>query len=240
MQAAITRAQILRGLTYASLFLFVLATLMSFLYPGPEQSMGEVQRIFYVHLGSFGGAFVLFLAALVGGIAYLRTKNPKWDHLSHASIEVGLALSAITTVTGMFWARPIWGTYWTWDPRLTTIAIMWLTYAAYLFLRAAFDDLEQRRRFASVYAILAFGGVILTTVIIRLRPDVIHPVVMGPTASSNDAVGTFNMSGRIAETVLFNIVAYIIISITLVWHRIRLENRTEEVSTRKAELLAQL
>ncbi|MFP4322983.1 MAG: cytochrome c biogenesis protein [Anaerolineales bacterium] len=240
MQALAPRAQVLRWMTYASLTLFILATLMTFLYPGPEQTMGEVQRIFYIHLGSFAGAFVLFLAALVGGIAYLRTQNAKWDHLSHASIEIGLVLSAITTVTGMFWAKPIWGAYWTWDPRLTTIAIMWLTYAAYLFLRAAFDDVQQRRRFAAVYAILAFGGVILTTVIIRLRPDVIHPVVMGPSASEDAAVGSFNVSGRIADTLFFNIFAYLIIAITLVWYRIRLEERSDQVQARKAEVLASL
>lgn len=231
---------LLRTLTYISLGLFIAASLMSFFYPGPEQSMGEVQRIFYVHLGSFFGSFVLFLGALIAGIAYLRTRNTKWDILGLSAIEVGLAFASVTTVTGMFWARPIWGAYWTWDPRLTTVAIMWLTYAAYLFLRSAIEESEQRRRFAAIYGIMAFGSVILTTVIIRVRPDVIHPVVAGPSSTSTDALGGFDMTPRIAQTVLFSIFAYIIISITLVWHRIRLEERREDVQIKKQEILANL
>jgi len=232
--------RILMGLTVISIGLFIAATLMSFIYPGTERTMGDIQRIFYIHLGSFFGSAVLFFASLFAGLAYLRTKNPKWDRLELAGIEIGLGFSAITIVTGMFWARPTWGTYWTWDPRLTTVAIMWLTYAAYLFLRSAIEDVEQRRRFSAIYAILAFGGVILTTVIIRIRPDVIHPVVAGPTSTSANAVGEFSMSSRITETVLFNIFAYIVIAATLVWHRIRLEAFSERIITRKQAILANL
>lgn len=234
------RNNILQGLTYAALVLWIIATLMGFLYPGPERTMGEVQRIFYIHLGSFFGGTALFMAAVVSGIQYLRTRNAKWDHLGHASIEVGLGLASINLITGMFWARPIWGTYWTWDPRLTSVAIMWLTYAAYLFLRSAIEDVDQRRRFAAVYGILAFGGVILTTVIIRIRPDVIHPVVAGPTTTNSDSVGEFGLSPRIAQTVMFNIFTYTVVAATLVWYRIRLEVRSEAMQVRKLEVLANL
>jgi heme exporter protein C len=237
MTYAESRNRLLLSLTYFSILLFLAATFMSLLYPGPERSMGEVQRLFYIHLGSFFGGFFAFVAALIAGFAYLWTRNPKWDHLGVAGVEVGLALTAITTVTGAIWARPIWGAYWTWDPRLTTIVIMWLTYAAYLFLRTAIEDPEMRRRFSAVYAILAFGSVILTIVIIRVRPDVIHPVVAGPSSNSSDVMGEFEMSGRISQTVLFNIFSYSIIAATLVWYRLRLEHRQEWLLGRKQEVL---
>lgn len=234
------RNRILLSLTYASLALFVLATLMSFLYPGTEQTMGEVQRIFYIHLGTFFGAFLGFFGAALAGVAYLRSRQIKWDALQVACIEVGLALSAITIVTGAIWARPTWGTYWTWDPRLTSVSIMWLAYAACLFLRSAIEDSEQKRRFSAVYAILAFGSVFLTIIIIRIRPDVIHPVVAGPSVNSDDMSGEFSVTPRIAQTVLFNIFAYVIISATLIWYRIRLENRMETVQAHKMQVLSQL
>jgi heme exporter protein C len=234
------RSQFLSILTYASLVLFIAAMLMNFLYPGTERSMGEVQRLFYIHLGSFFGAFILFMAAVIAGINYLRTRDAKWDAMGVGSVELGLGLSSVTIVTGAIWARPIWGTYWTWDPRLTTIAIMWLTYAAYLFLRSAIEDPAQKRRFSAIYGILAFGSVILTVVIIRLRPDGIHPVVAGPTVTSETVEGDFDMTNPIRNTVLFNILTFIILSVTLLWHRIRLENLTEAMQARKAELLARL
>lgn len=230
----------LRIATVGALLLFIASTAMNFLYPGPDRDMGEVQRLFYIHLGSFFGASLTFMAAVFAGIAYLRTRNPRWDHLGVASVEVGLGLSAVTIVTGAIWARPIWGTYWTWDPRLTTIAIMWLTYAAYLFLRSAIEDPDQRRRFASVYGIMAFGSVILTVIIIRVRPDSIHPVVTGPSVTSDTAVGEFNTTDSIRNTVLFSIFTYLVISTVMLWHRMRLESRSEAIQARKAHLLGQL
>jgi heme exporter protein C len=240
MNYAANRTTLLKTMTYLSAGLFAAALILSMTYPGPERSMGEVQRIFYLHLGTFFGAFTVFLTGVIGGIAYLRTSNPKWDTLGVASVEIGLALSAVTIVTGAVWAHPIWGTYWTWDPRLTTVAIMWLTYAAYMFLRNAMEDPERRMRFAAVYNILAFGSVLLTIIIIRVRPDVIHPVVAGPSTSSDETLGDFGMTPRIAQTVLFNIFAYVIISLTLLWHRIRLENRARQVQRRKMEAIAHL
>jgi heme exporter protein C len=240
MEYSQRRNTMLMTLTIVSLILFIVSNILNMTYPGREVSMGEVQRIFYLHLGAFFGAFVAFSAAVYAGFAYLRTRKPKWDHLGLASVEVGLGLATVNMVTGAIWAKPIWGTYWTWDPRLTTIAIMWLTYAAYLFLRQAIEDPEQRRRFAAVYGILAFGSVILTIVIIRVRPDVIHPVVAGPTSTSPDTLGDFDLTSRIRNTLFFSIITYIVIAITFLWHRIRLENRAEQVQIRKLEVLGNL
>lgn len=234
------RSQLLMGVTLLSVVLFAASTIMNFAYPGTEQSMGEVQRLFYIHLGSFFGAFVTFSAAVIAGIQYLRTRQLKWDRLGVAGVEIGLALSSVTIITGAVWARPAWGTFWTWDPRLTTIAIMWLVYAAYLFLRAAIDEPDQKRRFAAIYGILAFGSVILTIIIIRVRPDVIHPVVAGPSTNSDNALGDFNVTGRIRDTLFVSIFTYILISVVLMWHRIRLEHRMEAVQARKMELLGNL
>lgn len=240
MDYAANRNFWLRVLTYASAFLLIAATIMNFTYPNAEVSMGEVQRLFYIHLGSFFGAFFTFLAAVIAGIKYLRTRDAGWDRLEVACVEIGLGLSTVTIVTGAIWARPIWGAYWTWDPRLTTISIMWLTYAAYLFLRSSLDDPERKRRFSAVYAILAFSSVVLTIVIIRVRPDVIHPTVAGPSVNSPDVQGEFSMTPRIRDTVFFNILAFTVLAVTMTWHRLRVENKAEHIQQRKLEILGNM
>ncbi|MGQ9849623.1 MAG: cytochrome c biogenesis protein [Aggregatilineaceae bacterium] len=238
MTYSVTRTRILRGLTVAAAVLFVVGLYLALFWVGPEKEQGAAQRIFYVHLGSFLGAFIAFAATVVGGIAYLRTRDPKWDIFGLANVEIGLGMSAITIVTGMTWARPIWNTWWTWDPRLTSITIMWLAYAAYLMLRSGIEDPERRRRFAAVYGIVAFASVLFTIIIIRVRPDTIHPVVAGPTQA--DPTGGFDVTGRIRDTLFFNLFSFAVLTVVLIWYRIRLENLSQHVMRRKLEVLSEL
>lgn len=234
-----SRNRALQIASWVAGILFVGTFFTNFVYVGTEVTQGNVQRIFYLHLGTFFGSFVLFIAALVGGIQYLRTRNDKWDTLELSAIEMGLGFSLVNIVTGAVWARPIWNTWWTWDPRLTTVTIMWLTYAAYLMLRAGIEDPERRKRFAAVYAIIAFSSVILTVVIIRVRPDTIHPQNIGPSLSGGgeDAEGAFNFTPRIAQTLIYNIITYSVIAAVATWYRIRLQNRADEVEQRKIKLV---
>jgi len=201
-----------------------------------DLEQGAVQRIFYIHMPSFFGAFLAFGAAVIGGLMYLRTRNVKWDVLSVAGVEVGLVLSLINLVTGAIWARPIWNTWWTWDPRLTAAAIMVLTYLAYLMLRNGIENPDTRRRFAAVYGILAFTTVLVTLFIIRVIPTTIHPAVIGP--SPQNAEGTFEATGNVAAALLPNLIIWsTLVPIVLMWWRIRLENMFEDVHRLKIDLL---
>ena len=229
------RLTILTGLTVVSL---IIGLLLALVIVGRDADQGDVQRLFYIHMPSFFGAFFAFGAAVIGGIGYLRTRNLKWDVLAVSGIEVGLALSLVNLLTGAIWARPIWNTWWTWDPRLTSAAVMCLTYAAYLMLRNALENPNQRRRFAAVYGILAFATVIYTLVIIRIRPDTIHPTVIG--ASPTNAEGTFEATVSTAVALVPNLFIWgILIPWTLIWHRIRLQNLIERVAVRRAQLNAE-
>jgi heme exporter protein C len=232
------RTRVLRGLAVASVILLGISLLLDWAYVGPERTQGEVQRVFYVHLGSFLGSFIAFSAVVVAGVAYLRTRNPKWDTFGLANVEIGLVMSAITVVTGMTWAKPIWNTWWTWDPRLTSVTIMWLAYAAYMMLRAGIEDPERRQRFAAIYGILAFASVLFTIIIVRVKPDTIHPVVAGPTEA--DPTGAFDVTPRIRNTLFFSLFTFAVLTATLIWHRIRLENFYERVLRRKMRVLAEL
>jgi heme exporter protein C len=227
---------LLRILTIVTVVAVAVGLYFGLVYVGPDTAQGDVQRIFYIHMPVFFGAFLAFGATVVGGVQYLRTRQTRWDTLAVAGVEVGLALAVINVATGSVWARPIWNTWWTWDPRLTSAAIMCLTYAAYLMLRSGIENPERRRRFASVYGILAITTVILTLIIIRIRPDTIHPAVIGPSPQS--AEGAFDATRGVVTALLVNFPVWaLLLPITLMWHRIRLQNGIEQVEYLKAELL---
>ncbi len=223
-------------LTAVTALAVALGFVLAFVVVGPDAVQGNVQRLFYIHMPSFFGAFFAFGATVLGGVMYLRTRATKWDTLALAGVEVGLALSLVNLATGAIWARPIWNTWWTWDPRLTSAAVMALTYATYLMLRAGIENPDARRRFASVYGIIAISTVILTLVIIRIVPETIHPVVVGP--SPTNAQGTFEGDAGTALALLPNLFIWgVLVPMTLMWHRIRLQNFYDHVQARKAKIL---
>lgn len=230
------RPALLTGLTVAALLGVALVLYLSLFYAGTDAVQGHVQRIFYIHVASFSGAAIAFSATVLGGIAYLRTRSIRWDTLALAGVEVGLMFSIITLATGSVWARPIWNTWWTWDPRLTSAAIMALTYVAYLMLRSGIESPDRRRTFASVYGILAISTVIFTFMIIRIRPDTIHPTVIGPSAAN--AQGGFEMAPNMGATLgMASFIFCCIVTPTLIWWRIRLENLYERVNLLRVRVL---
>nr|NIV30458.1 cytochrome C assembly protein [Anaerolineae bacterium] len=113
---------------------------MVFLYAPREATMGDVQRIFYFHVASAWVGFFAFFVTFLAGIGYLAQGQRRWDILALSSVEIGLTFITMTVVTGALWARPVWGTYWTWEPRLTISAVQLLIYVAYLMLRAAIES----------------------------------------------------------------------------------------------------
>lgn len=231
--------RLLVGLTVITVILVAIGFYLALGYAGTDVDQGNVQRLFYIHMPAFFGAFAAFSATVYGGIMYLRKRDVKWDTLALAGVEVGLVLSMINLATGTAWMRPIWNTWWVWDPRLTSAAIMCLTYAAYIMLRNGIENPETRRRFASVYGILAIATVILTLVIIRIRPDTIHPAVIGP--SPQNAEGTFEATSGVVAALVPNILIWsTLVPVVLMWWRIRLQNRIEQVEQMKAKLLSEL
>jgi len=225
-------------LTIATVIFTALGFVFAMFVAKTDVNQGDIQRIFYFHMPSFFGALFGFVATVIGGINFLRTRQTRWDNLALAGVEVGLALALINLATGSIWARPIWNTWWTWDARLTSAAIMCLTYAAYLMLRGGIENPEKRRMFASVYGIVAITTAILTLVIIRIVPSSIHPAVIGP--SPQNAEGAFEFSQNVAMALGPNFIIWgVLIPLTLIWWRIRLQNRVDVVNLRKAEALSE-
>ncbi len=225
----------LKILTWITLGFFALASYAVLIYAPREAVMGDVQRVFYFHVSAGWVGALAFLVAVVAGAAYLISKNRRWDTIGLSSIEIGIVFTFINIVTGSIWARPIWNTWWTWDPRLVTATVMELVYIAYLMLRQGIDDPDRRARFGAVYAIIGFLSVPLTFLSIRIFRT-IHPVVIG----SNDAgaQGAFDMTPGMFQTFMFSLVTFTFIYVTLLWYRIRLQRQADKVEAMKAEILA--
>ena len=227
------KPKLLTYLDIVTAVLFVIATCAVFFIAPIEAVMGLVQKVFYFHVAAGWTGMLGFLVAAVAGIIYLRTHDRKWDHIELAGVEIGLVFMLINIVTGMIWARPIWNTWWTWDPRLTTATIMELIYAAYLMLRQGIEEPDRRARFGSVYAIIGFLSVPLTFLSIRIFRT-IHPVVIG----SNDptAKGSFDMSPLMSQTFILSLITFSFVFVDLLWHRFRLEKLSERVEQLKMKL----
>ena len=215
--------------------LFIIAVLMVFFYAPTEAVMGQVQRVFYFHVSAGWVGMLSFMAAAIAGIAYLRTSKRHWDIIGLSAVEIGIVFIFINIVTGSIWARPIWNTWWTWDPRLTTATVMELIYAAYLMLRQGIEDPDRRGRFGAVYAILGFVSVPLTFLSARLFRT-IHPIVIG--TNQPNAAGQFDMSPTMLQTFLFSLLTFTFIFVDLLWHRYRLGRLADRVEQLKLKTMA--
>jgi heme exporter protein C len=158
--------------------LIVLALWAAFLYAPTEREMGEVQRIFYFHVGAAFSAFAAFFVVFVAGIAYLWTRRVVWDQLAAASVEVGIVFTTIVLTTGPIWAKPIWNTWFPWgDPRVMTTLVLWLIYVAYLILRSSLPEGDRKYKFCAVFGIIGFIDVPIVWMSVRWWRT-IHPVVI--------------------------------------------------------------
>ena len=221
-------------LTILSAILLVVASEMVFFYAPLEEVMNYVQKIFYFHISNSWVGMLGFLVAAVAGVIYLVTKNPKWDIVELSAIEISLVFFLIAIVSGSIWAKPTWGTYWTWDARLTTAAILEMVYLACLLLRQGIDDPERRARFSAVYTLVGSVSVPVTFFSIRIWQS-IHPAVIG--AGNSGSAGSFGMTTPMLITMFVCLAAFSVIFVTLLWYRIRLGQLEQQVDQLRYKLM---
>jgi heme exporter protein C len=142
-----------------AVLLMVVAAGLIFLYAPEDYLQRAPQRIFYLHVSSAIAAFASFALVMVASIVYLRRDSLTADRLARAGALVGVVFTTVTLVMGMLYAKPIWGTFWTWDARLTSTLVLWIIYAGYLLLRRLADPGRQAARFAAVVGIFGFVDV---------------------------------------------------------------------------------
>jgi heme exporter protein C len=122
----------------------------------PDGVQGEAQRLMYVHVPAAWLAYLSFTAVLVASVAYLLRRDPRWDRRAQAAAELGVGMTALTLALGSLWGRPVWGTWWVWDPRLVTTAVLLLVYLGYLSVRGLSDDRAAGARRAAAVGIIGF------------------------------------------------------------------------------------
>jgi heme exporter protein C len=159
------RAPWLLGVLGAALFLFSQA--LGLFWVSQEAHMGEVGRILYVHVPAAWLSMLVYTIAFVAALGHLWTSRPTWDWAVEASIEVGVVLNVLLLVLGSLFARPTWGVWWDWDPRLTASAVMLLTFVGVMLLRSLVDDPERRALWSSVTTVLAFVNIPITYMSVR-------------------------------------------------------------------------
>jgi heme exporter protein C len=163
--------------------------------PAAEAVQGVAYKIIYLHVPCWPAAYLGFGITAFGGVMYLVTRREEWDRLAHASAEVGVLFCSLGLVTGMLWARPIWGVWWNWEPRLTLSMVLWFIYLAYLFLRAFSEGSDRARVFSAVYGSVAVAAI--PFVYFALRE--LHP----PMPEMPRAMGSVLLGSMVTYLVVF-------------------------------------
>ncbi|MBI4640917.1 MAG: cytochrome c biogenesis protein CcsA [Candidatus Tectomicrobia bacterium] len=208
----------------ASLIVTVIGLSLALLYVPPDAVQGNVQRIMYIHVPTAWVAFFSFFIVFIASLGYLWTRRMNWDLVASSSAEIGVIFTSLTLITGMIWGKPTWGTWWTWDARLTTTAILWLIYVGYLMLRSFIDIEERRARYAALVGIVGFLDVpiVYMSVIwwrtLHQPPSMIRPG--GPAIAQ-----------PMLRVLLINLLAFTLLYLFFLMQRVYLERlRLEETS----------
>ena len=194
-----------------------------------EAAQGAIYRIIFFHVPAAAAFMFAAFASLVASVLFLVRKDFRFDSFAAGVTEVGLVFGAINLLTGMIWARVIWGIWWAWDARLTFMLISWLMYGGYLMLRQAIDEPTQRGRFAAVLSILTFPGVIITWKAIDWWRTQ-HP---GPVLTIRGAQG--GMDPAMEQVLYLNVLAVLMVATVMLAVRMRQETMRRELDALRRE-----
>ncbi len=194
------------------------------LFVVPADSMqGDIQRLMYVHVPAAWLAFMSFFVVFLMSVLYLIQRDLRWDRVAQSSAEIGVVFTVLTLALGSMWGKPTWGVWWTWDPRLTTTAIMLAIYVGYLAIRSFADDPDKRARWAAIVGIIGFANV----------PIVYLSVIWWRTLHQPPS-SPRSVSPEILWTLMFNLAAFTLVYIYLMMRRIRLAKLEGELEQRMA------
>ena len=191
--------------------------------PTADVREGIAQRIFYFHVPMAWISFLAFSLTFVGSILYLLGGKRVWDHLAYSGAEIGVVFAFLNIVSGSIWARPAWGHWWVWDPRLTSMLVLWLIYVGYLLLRS-YTPVHQAPRFAAVVGIAGFLDVPIVYFAIRLWRT-LHP---GPVIGTSGG-----LAPSMLTTFLVSLAAFTLFFIVLARLRVALRGAEAEIEELK-------
>lgn len=203
-----------------ALGLLLAGSVVGLLVVPADAAQGDVQRLMYVHVPAAWLAFLSFFVVFLMSVLYLIQRDLRWDRVAASSAEIGVVFTVLTLALGSMWGKPTWGVWWTWDPRLTTTAIMLAIYVGYLAIRSFADDPEKRARWAAIVGIIGFANV----------PIVYLSVIWWRTLHQPPS-SPRSVAPEILWTLMLNLAAFTLVYIYLMMRRIRLarlEGKLEE------------
>ena len=211
----------------AAVALMLAAAGAIFLFAPTDALQGPVQRIFYLHVSAAIAAYGCFAVVLVGGAVYLRSGSLVADRFARAGALVGLVFTTVTLVMGMLWAKPIWGTYWAWDARLTSTLVLWIIYAGYLLVRRLAEPGRQAARFAAIVGIFGFVDV----------PIVHFSVTWWRTQHPGPVIVNDALPPEMLATFLFTMLCTLVLAAVMIAIRYRIETLADGPLTETAQVV---
>jgi heme exporter protein C len=199
----------------------ILATWMGLVWAPTDAVQGDVYRVIYVHVPTAWLAYLAFVVVFLASIGWLWTRRPWFDALAVASAEIGVLFTGLFIVAGSIWAKPTWGVWWTWDPRLVTTAIMFLMYLGYLLLRSLSTDFERRATRAAVLGVIA----VVDIPIVHLSVLWMNSIHQLPTVARIGAGPALDAS--MGMTLGIAVLAFTLVYFALLVERMELERRRQ-------------
>ncbi len=221
------------ALLAASAAFLALTLWMVFVWAPTETNQGAIQRALYVHVPIAWVAMVAIVAVAIFSVLYLITGRERWDRLGAATAETGVVFGALMLITGLVWARPVWGVWWTGEAKLTTALILFFVFVAYLMFRAYFPPGAQRRRLAAIIALIGAVDAPIIYWAANLWAEAHPPLVVGPARDADSG-----LSADIGLTLLVGVVAFTLLFVVIVNVRTRIRRAEDEVAALRRTLQA--
>jgi heme exporter protein C len=199
----------------------ILASWMGLVWAPTDAVQGDVYRVIYVHVPAAWLSYLAFFIVFLASIGWLWTRRPWFDALAVASAEIGVLFTGLFIVAGSIWAKPTWGVWWTWDPRLVTTAVMFCMYLGYLLLRSLSNDFERRATRAAVLGIIA----VVDIPIVHLSVLWMNSVHQLPTVARIGAAPA--LDAQMGMTLGISVVAFTLVYLALLVERMAIERRRQ-------------
>ena len=210
------------GLFAIATVLMVVNFYLILLWAPKEAVQGNVQRIFYLHLPVAWIAYLAFFLVFIFSVLHLRKRSGRWDRWAYSSAELGVVFTSVTIISGIIWAKPIFGVWWTWDARLTTTALLWLIYVGYLMAGAYSESPEKSSRLRAAVGILGFVVVPINYLSVYLWDTVhVEPIIGGGEESF--------LSSEMYATLMFSLFTFTLLFFVLL--KVRVMLRSSEDAT---------
>jgi heme exporter protein C len=202
--------------------LSILAMWMGLVWAPTDAVQGDVYRVIYVHVPTAWLAYLAFVVVFIGSIGWLWTRRPWFDALAVASAEIGVLFTGLFIVAGSIWAKPTWGVWWTWDPRLVTTAVMFVMYLGYLLLRGLSNDFERRATRAAILGVVA----VVDIPIVHLSVLWMNSQHQLPTVLR--AAGGPSLDASMGMTLGVSVLAFTFVYLALMVERMAIERRDQQ------------